>query len=627
MSEVKPISNEDVMSKISLSQCVAEASRRFFTRRFDSVTFTLPLNRSQGRLAATFTDTTLEALALSGNKPLLIKNLNDRKNFRLGRSSKSHSYIIQIKGSGEFDSSMEQLKSFPSWNPHARFLVVSPTVFEHPQSVAAEITRSLWNHKVINGVVLLANPEDTDNYTVYSWYPYDGNSCGDKYQNTLRINYCSFGRIQTNRSWFEEKLPKQMNNCTIKVSFIDWPPFVLTSGVVSPASNYFINQGIEVNLVNMVAANLNLYVSYQHSESWGDVEMNGSATGALQVLRNHSIDIAIGGYSTTYSRSVYFDMSRPHMQEAIVWCVPRVPSLAGFTNMINIITAKVWISLVFTYLLISFLIWYLGSLDRNESSSYSNLSSILMNNFAALIGFASRHLPRTLKTRYCMALLIWLGIYITILYNTYLTSIIAKPKYTEKYTTMKDIYKYKLNTYFMPNFKRYFEGDDDNRIINGVPIKVIKERWRNCHNVRYCLGRVANSKDSAVCTSKLFTDYMLSSNENNRRLLYCVNTNIVAFPMAIIMRKGFPLFDLFYNKINRISEAGFIVKWRKDILTRHRRNQSVVSDFDKISIKFNNLCPIFYMLLTGCAISFVVFVLEIVIYKMKAKEMVTMPDK
>lgn len=76
----------------------------------------------------------------------------------------------------------------------------------------------------------------------------------------------------------------------------------------------------------------------------------------------------------------------------------------------------------------------------------------------------------------------------------------------------------------------------------------------------------------------------------------------------MVLRKGFPFFKQFNVIINRVIEAGIVVKWRKDIF------KPKISIHDNgnpdARIKFDNLTPLFKFLVVGDCISLVVFLIE-----------------
>ncbi|KAJ8938091.1 hypothetical protein NQ314_011603 [Rhamnusium bicolor] len=299
----------DTQPNISLSKCVTEASKLFFMEYVDTVTFSLPLmNPNDSRSPNTLIQLTLRAIGEENRWYVLVKNLN-MPNYVLKNTTRRYNYILQISNEREFVAHIKKLEKLVNYNPKVKFLVFSPTIFKTPQDIATSIIKHLWQKNVVNVKVLLANEENSTKFTIYSWYPYKENSCGSKCQNILPINHCWFGIFQNNGTLFEEELPKQINSCTIRAKYVDWPPFVMNGKYGFQLLNYFKSQGVEVNLLNMIAAALNLNVSYGVSKYWEYAYENGTIFGDLNLLLNNSLDILMGAYSVSLHRFTYFDSS------------------------------------------------------------------------------------------------------------------------------------------------------------------------------------------------------------------------------------------------------------------------------------------------------------------------------
>ncbi|KAJ8982952.1 hypothetical protein NQ317_005269 [Molorchus minor] len=618
------LSNDEILTRVSLSQCIITASRRFFTSDFETVTFSLPLAPVKKSLNSSVLMNHLLLPVVEGEHrwTFLIKNLKLPNYNTREYVYKSYSYIIQIRKEGEFANNIKRLKSFMSWNPHAKFLVVSPTIFPNSHAIAVEVIQELWSHNVINAAVLLTDKTNTTIFNLFSWEPYSNSSCADNFSTTIVIDRCAFGVTDGNRSWFEEKISKEVYNCSVKVKYVEWPPFVNRvdhkNGV--PMEQ---NPGMEVNILNMIANTLNVHLIYNQTSHgfWGHIFENGTATKDLKHLLNNEIDIAIGGYGKTHYRCLYLDCSRSFIQESLVWCVPHEPIIVGFKNMINILRTEVWMLILCVYLVVTFFIWFISYKNIDESRSYKKFLICLQKNFAILIGFAIHILPKTSKVRCILSMFILFSLILNAVYTSYLTSILSTPSYVEKYDKMESIYQHKLKTFFMPNsvyFFQNYEGRKQANKINNVPMSLIMEKFQKCSDISTCLGNITTNKDSAVCLPQLYKQYLANNVNDIRKKMssvYCLKESLVTIHVNIIMRKGFPLYKSFDDVLKRIISAGFISKWEKDNLEDKRRLAQNLGVDENVSIKYVNLIPVFWMFLVGNLVSALVFVGEHVLYK------------
>ncbi|KAJ8948874.1 hypothetical protein NQ318_013528 [Aromia moschata] len=232
-SNVMLSSTNQTLTRHSLSLCIVEACRRFFSTDFETITFSQPLAQVNANVQSSImvSHILLPLLGEENRWTFFIKNLLDFSTST--PHEKSYSYIIQIRKEGELAENVKRLKKFFSWNPHAKFLVMSPTVFSNPRRMAVKAIRVLWEHNVINAAVLLVNGKDMKRYDVYTWEPYSNSSCADNFGTTRAVDSCSFGIIEGDRSWFEEKISKKLYNCSVKVNYIKWPPYMkeVTNGL------------------------------------------------------------------------------------------------------------------------------------------------------------------------------------------------------------------------------------------------------------------------------------------------------------------------------------------------------------------------------------------------------------
>lgn len=370
--------------------------------------------------------------------------------------------------------------------------------------------------------------------------------------------------------------------------------------------------------MNMLADFMNITVIYEKSSYgvWGNIDEYCCATKDLKLLQQNQIDLVLGGYVKTSTRALLFDSSQTHIQESLVLCVPHQLLVIGIKNFLSVLRPDVWVFVLVLYFLVSFLMWRTSLFKNDEYISYTNMSHCLLNNFLVFIGFTVNTLPKTIRVRYFMSIFIIFSLKLNMLYTSYLTSILSSPNYREKYGNMEEIYNYNLETYFVPNSKMFFQGNDNKRISN-VPLSTIRKRWRNCSDIPKCFNSLLSGNVSAVCMPQLYKEYLLNHQKGkNKRSIHCLQENVISFPLTILMRKGFPLFHLFDIAIGRIVAAGFVDKWTKDILMTKPEKMERHPE-ENVYIDFNDLVPVFYTVLFGFASAFVTFIIEIVVKRLK----------
>lgn len=587
-----PLSEDGIMRTTSLAQCVTKISKLYFTDHSKLLNITASFN---GHVDVIFKY--IETDIFWGLEVKYLKLTN----YSSEHFIKANNYLIYIKDSYDLLPVLHTLKKVMSNNYYTKLIIISATIFKNPQKVASEIIDTLEREKVTKALILLPNKNNSLRYAVHRWHSYSKLA----YDHTeLPINFCSFGILDNYGNGISKVVTKCKMNCGIKAYYKKYPPYVLNAELGFQSTNYFTNQGFEINLLNMVSDHMNLTVQYSESKAfWGDIYDNGTITGDLRLLLNRSADVLLGGYSKTELRDKYFDLTIPYIHDYMIWCVPHV-IISQFRNFVNIFTVNTWILINLVYLLFSVCIWVLSLFSIYECPSYKTFTSVLFYDFAVLLNVPLNTLPRNSQVRCVMTLFILFAFMTTLVYTSCLTSIVSTPRYKQKYNSMKDICHYNLTTYMTPNAISRFTDDFD--VLNDIHVSLIKKKWISCYNSSQCLEKVANSDSYAFCIIKLNKDYFIRTREIP---VYCMNENIVIFYINMVMRKGFPHGELFNVMINRIISAGFLSKWMKDILQMKPKWNYFESE--KFSITFKHLKPFFKVFAMCTFFTFIVFLGEL----------------
>lgn len=595
-SMVQELSQEEVISTISLSQCLVKVAELFFT--VDSRIFAITASL-EGH-----TDIVFQLFQLEGYWSFQVAHLNITNNL-FTDITKENNYLIYIKHPYELFPVLKSLKNAMSKNYRPKLMIVSSTVFKNPQVVASDLIALLEQEGVTKALVFLAEENNSTRYAIHYWYSYSKLT----YNHTeLPINYCSFGVLKNYNTRAQEVISKCRTNCEIKVYYTAHPPYVINAEMGFQSSNYFFSQGFEINLLNMIVGHLNLTVKYFHSgDFWGEVYENGTITGDFRLLLNKSADVLIGSYTKTELRETYFELSLTYVNEYMVWCVSYMP-IFQFKSIVDIFTVKIWILVILVYVLVSACVWTLSLSTKNESDQYKSLIFVLFNDFSVLLSISLNLRPRTLRVRYIMVLFFLFTIMVSSAYTSYLTSILSTPRYQQKYSSMGDIYKHNLTTYMMPNSISRFTDDFDS--VNDVPVSLIRRKWISCYNLSECLEKVSRSETDAVCIMKLYKDYLMTIREIP---VYCMNQNIVIFYVNMVMRKGFPHGQVFNIITNRIISSGFLSKWMQDLLNQKPKWDNFQADNCRIT--FTQLKPFFKIYVVCIFCAFIVFLCELFISK------------
>ncbi|KAF2899949.1 hypothetical protein ILUMI_06237 [Ignelater luminosus] len=332
-------------TRMSLAKCVGEATDRFFEdHEISLVSLSIIEPKNTMRFAIALDRLLFSELFSRSNLSIIIKKTTvpHSSEYYL---KKIDNYIIQVRRPMEIKDNLRVLKIHPTWNSHAKFLVVSATIFEDPYVVASGIFKQLWRSKIANGIVLLTNPNNTSLFTVYSWIPFSEKYCTTGFDETRILDKCRFGHFLKGAHWFPRKIHRNLHGCLFRVRAVVWPPYVLgpEKEVIKDKSLIKINDGLEAMLVNTMAEIANFSINYtvaDRLQDWGTVYKNGTTTGAFLALKNEESDIAIGSFAATIERNMYFDYIIYNMPESMTWCVPHAEDTDQWKKLLMVIPIR-----------------------------------------------------------------------------------------------------------------------------------------------------------------------------------------------------------------------------------------------------------------------------------------------
>nr|CAI5825222.1 unnamed protein product [Callosobruchus analis] len=258
-SNIQPLNLLPVATRVSLDRCIIAAAKKYFARRFNTVLFSLPIAEGKKEdLAPIGMDRILlQELYKEYRWTVVMKHFGGRAQGRdIGYYPKS--YLIQIRSRDEAKINIKYLSRFASWNPHAKFLVVSSKVFNEPEEVVLETFQALFAANTVSIAVMLPDPKNTTNLLVFSWRPEANRTCSPDHLEALLINTCYFGKIKKKETWFPDvlRIKRQRDyGCSVKVSYLLWPPFVI--------ENEQKLDGIEVSLLRMIEERLDVVMEFE----------------------------------------------------------------------------------------------------------------------------------------------------------------------------------------------------------------------------------------------------------------------------------------------------------------------------------------------------------------------------
>ncbi|KAF2884625.1 hypothetical protein ILUMI_21546 [Ignelater luminosus] len=573
-SDLEPLPDE-LSSRLSLAQCVAVASDRFF-KHGEILLVSLPLQEVSATIksAVLFNHLLFHELFYRSRLSIIIKEtkeINPEEKYLKNIDN----YVIQVRNVSSLEENLSILQAYASWNPHATFMIVT----------------------IVNGVILLPDPNDTSVFETYTWFPYAQHRCGNKFHELELIDKCRYGEFDTGVHWFPNKIPQDLNGCPVRVRTIIWPPFVLPpeSKILETEDQYVFKNGLEILLMNTMAEMANFSVVYTISDivqDWGEISYNGTATGTLLYLRNEQADVAISAFAVSIETHRHFDSIVYALPEALNWCVPHAAVIPQWKNILVVLSIDAIILLLVVYVVISYCIWRLSLSNTKESDFYKELVNCLQSSLSILVNSAVTIQPKSTLVRCLFLLWIFFCLHLSVGYQSSLMGVFAKTNHQKQINTFQEIFENKLKLRLLPTSRR----------------------------------------DSATCTPRLYQQFVTRRyvSKDGDPLLYCFKESIVTYPLQMLLWKGYPLKEYFNDLAGRILSSGLITHWIKRILTEQISSDNTIDTEEQaehFSITITHLYLLFAHLALGYTLAFITLLLEIYVHKRRNRVKVLCKNK
>lgn len=194
---------------------------------------------------------------------------------------KAQNYFMLLQHFNDFEATLNQLKSLPTWNPLAQFVVQFTIPFEDEMLQAEWIERlftELLSNDVLKVNAMYQFRNDTDRIGVITWFPYHNVSCPVTVENIRKIEDCfvvtSINKTteQRQKDYIIESfnqdlyplIPKKLHRCRMQVSAVVWEPFVVSSeDDYGYDDDAVIEKGLEVLMLKTITDGMDLNLSFQ----------------------------------------------------------------------------------------------------------------------------------------------------------------------------------------------------------------------------------------------------------------------------------------------------------------------------------------------------------------------------
>lgn len=363
------------------------------------------------------------------------KSSNNTMSYLL--ADKADYYVIIVDSLVMFDMKLMNLVKLDSWNPHASVVILCSARLNTENSLKAysgEMLKRLWSYYILYAVILLQDVKVKTTFHVFSWNPYDPpERCGEANgTSTSQIHdTCVGGHLKRGTGLFNDKLPKNLQGCPLKILAMIMPPFINNQAERNP--------GIEMELLNTIVHKLNVEMFVDFNNTSRGERISGRCwSGMVGRLMNDEGDLAFGGIYPDNAIHNDFETTISYLQDSYTWVVPRALALPRWLGLVIIFDNNMWIVVGVIYLMCT-LVWLLLGNLSNESKQHKALDHCAINTWMMNIGGVAYNRPVNQALRVFFIFLCIYNVVLVTAYQTKLIMVLTQPYYEKQIDSLEEI--------------------------------------------------------------------------------------------------------------------------------------------------------------------------------------------
>ncbi|KAJ9582052.1 hypothetical protein L9F63_003635 [Diploptera punctata] len=469
----------------------------------------------------------------------------------------------------------------------------------------------LSTYKIFNVVLILPRTDNvhTDSTLqpsssliseLYTWFPFKNyKHCHEFNGLTFLDRWISLpnGKFEYQRNLFPHKFPKVFNGC----------PLYYASVIKSAKSMEF-----EWYVLDIIFRSLN--ITLVDTTDFGNIDIFFSSQ-AINLINN----------IITFMKMETLNQLRftfPHMFTELRWYVPCPKPNIIHGKFYKVFDASLWLLFFVTCVLFSVVIFLMRKSLVDEYASYQNISYTSYCVWAVATSVSVPEMPKTTRLRIVFIVMIGYSFAMSTVFQSFFTSYLTEPGFEKQLSSLDELHKEGFRLFGQANilmawFVNFTNFNSTKSLANMLSVFDVSE---------FSIEDFLNITKSAVITSDLDMKLKLGTHKGNIK------------PCSFLFSThGFYSANIFYScvyykaintRILRLFEAGLFLKLldmykdsnNQDVLNITDIGHKMKKDQDLKYSTFNtkHLSVFIFIYLAGNAISIIVFIAEIIFFKLKS---------
>jgi hypothetical protein len=346
-----------------------------------------------------------------------------------------------------------------------------------------------------------------------------------------------------------------------------------------------------------------------------------SFTNLITPMMEKKAYLALGGLVTGFVPT--FESTNTYFMISVRWYVPCSVKYPRWSSIFRILSVELWIVLIVSIMLVAISTTHVG---RNSCTSewkrYKTLTSSLTSLLAVSLGVSVSTMPRTPSLRSLFLSWVCFSVAFSTVFQAFLTTFLIDSGYKTPIQNIDELFASGIKLAYPESYNYIFKTGDDTEAL-----KIYNNRV-NCSLREVCLNWAIHQKNVSVLLSDISAEISYATGsligENSEPLLCRLEDGaFLNNGLSMIMFQGDPLLRRVTEIIDRVVEAGLYNYWISlymHSLKIDARKIAIVHPLDGYySFNLYHMQPAFYLLLMGCCLSALCFMMELLFKRVLTK--------
>jgi hypothetical protein len=423
---------------------------------------------------------------------------------------------------------------------------------------------------------------------IYTYLPYQNEDINRPDTTPVYV-----GKCQDSVDPFFQKLPKFWRNTTVKVLTKCIAPYVECVGEIS---------GPEIQIFNLVQGVLKFKTEYvlDKTMQFGMVKTNGSYSASFRCLQERQVDMSLGAFrSIGHTQFRDFDFSTNHMEDRLVWVVPKALPLAHWIRIVKTFELKFWITLIILTVIVSKIIQKISLVAKEPSKIFYQFP--LQVAVRLLVGRYLKQTPTKLQVRIVFIFWVYFCMLFNIIFNSNLINVFFGSFHTFQIDSFHNIMESNLDVGLTDDVKQIL-GQEPNSSLFAVKKDIL-----TCPFGVQCLNRTLFARDLVCCWGKRSIMNRMATSYNID--VHFIDDHLLFFYIFFYFVKGYPVVPQVSRAIVQLKSVG-LVQHVMDKIDHPKAN--TVDELTSKVLTFKLLEGPFYLVFLGWLCALLVFGAEVI---------------